>query len=219
MRFTLDHVPETINIIGDIAGNFDTLLALLTQMPEGFVVSVGDMVDRGPKSRQVLEFFQSCVVNNTGAAVLGNHEKMMIDALDGGGFSDWRRWHWNGAYTTLQSFHTEDDKATALATEMLPFLQSLPISIEIGDLFISHAPWVRDVGEEYGEFEFVWNRFDPLRKPGKFCVFGHNRYVTPKYFMDEFGEYAIGIDTSGAAKNLTGFSWPSRQIFQQKIID
>ena len=63
-----------MNLIGDIQGNYRTLLALLKQMPDDDPVSVGDMIDRGPRSMEVLEFFR-----NHGKALLGNHEHMMLD--------------------------------------------------------------------------------------------------------------------------------------------
>ena len=47
-----------MNLIGDIQGNYHTLRALLKQMPDEEPVSVGDMVDRGPRSKEVLEFFR-----------------------------------------------------------------------------------------------------------------------------------------------------------------
>ena len=46
-----------MNLIGDIHGNYQTLLALLKQMPDEEPVSVGDMIDRGPLSRKEHEFF------------------------------------------------------------------------------------------------------------------------------------------------------------------
>jgi serine/threonine protein phosphatase 1 len=63
-----------MNLIGDIQGKYRTLLALLKQMPDDDPVSVGDMIDRGPHSMEVLEFFR-----NHGKALLGNHEHMMLD--------------------------------------------------------------------------------------------------------------------------------------------
>ena len=47
-----------MNLIGDIQGNYHTLRALLKQMPDEEPVSVGDMIDRGPRSKEVLEFFR-----------------------------------------------------------------------------------------------------------------------------------------------------------------
>ena len=67
-----------MNLIGDIQGNYHTLRALLKQMPDEEPVSVGDMVDRGPRSKEVLEFFRL-----HGKALLGNHEHMMLDYFKG----------------------------------------------------------------------------------------------------------------------------------------
>ena len=47
----------TYNIIGDIAGRFDELMLLLAKMPESDkVILLGDMVDRGSQSKQVIEW-------------------------------------------------------------------------------------------------------------------------------------------------------------------
>ena len=107
------------NIIGDIAGRFDTLQALLDKMPKSAVpLSVGDMVDRGPKSKEVIEFFMK-----KGKAVLGNHEHMMIDAYrrTGGllavGYYGPGLWVGaNGGEKTLKAYYRdEDDKVTKLS--------------------------------------------------------------------------------------------------------
>lgn len=65
-----------MNVIGDIAGQFKTLEALIKKMPQGEIMSLGDMVDRGPRSKDVLNFFKSH------KALLGNHEHLMIDAFE-----------------------------------------------------------------------------------------------------------------------------------------
>ena len=46
-----------MNLIGDIAGNFKTLLALLKKMPDDEPIGLGDLNDRGPRSREVFDFF------------------------------------------------------------------------------------------------------------------------------------------------------------------
>lgn len=68
-------------IIGDIHGNYKTLLALLDKIPQeskdkGVVLS-GDLVDRGPSSSDVIEF----AINNSDyiSVVRGNHEQLMLD--------------------------------------------------------------------------------------------------------------------------------------------
>ena len=45
-----------MNLIGDIQGNYRTLLALLKQMPDDDPVSVGDMIDRGRAPWKCLSF-------------------------------------------------------------------------------------------------------------------------------------------------------------------
>jgi len=62
-------------VIGDIHGCFDELMDLLDKVgpPEDArIISVGDMVDRGPKSPEVTAFFMH------ESAVLGNHERKHV---------------------------------------------------------------------------------------------------------------------------------------------
>ena len=64
-------------IIGDVHGEFDKK-ALKDKLPQNAnLVFVGDLVDRGKKSKEVIEF----VKDNNYSCVLGNHEKMMMDFL------------------------------------------------------------------------------------------------------------------------------------------
>ena len=63
-------------IIGDVHGEFDSLRLLTDKLPkDSNLIFVGDLVDRGKKSKEVVEFVKS----NNYLCVLGNHEKMMID--------------------------------------------------------------------------------------------------------------------------------------------
>lgn len=92
------------NIIGDIAGNYKTLQALLAKMPPGTPVSVGDMVDRGPASKQVLEFFKT-----NGLAVLANHEHMMLHEFLGKKTYEPGLWLLNGGHATMTSFFPSEE--------------------------------------------------------------------------------------------------------------
>ena len=44
-------------------------MRLLKKCPDYLPISVGDMIDRGPDSKKVLDFFMA-----GGKAILGNHE-------------------------------------------------------------------------------------------------------------------------------------------------
>lgn len=68
-------------VIGDIHGEYDMFQRLLkaTEYSErdDFIFSLGDLVDRGPDSRKVLDWFAR---EHGRKSLLGNHEAMMADA-------------------------------------------------------------------------------------------------------------------------------------------
>lgn len=145
-----------MNIIGDIAGNLKTLQALLKQMPKGDFISLGDMIDRGPRSKQVLDF-----IMQNGQAVLGNHEHLLIDKFDSEKqifhgsnkttpYYPQYVWFNNGGLTTMDSFYpgfsTELEnnpnlKISAFIDDSyINWLKSLPLYLEGLNYFLSHAP-------------------------------------------------------------------------------
>ncbi|RYY00541.1 hypothetical protein EON78_00875, partial [bacterium] len=77
-------------IIGDIHGCFDELLELEEKIKfhaqkyssQPFIIGCGDLVDKGPSSKQVLEHFMTGQENGTHISVIGNHEIMMLQAFD-----------------------------------------------------------------------------------------------------------------------------------------
>jgi len=70
-------------VIGDIHGCFQELMKLLDMVNfsrSDELVSIGDLVDRGPQSKEVVDFF----INTPNAsAILGNHEDKQIRIFDG----------------------------------------------------------------------------------------------------------------------------------------
>ncbi|QID17005.1 symmetrical bis(5'-nucleosyl)-tetraphosphatase [Nitrogeniibacter mangrovi] len=82
--------------IGDIQGCFDSLQALLAKLGfdprEDVLWSVGDLVNRGPKSLQVLRFFRE--LGDGARVVLGNHDLYLLMVAAG-----WRK---RGKDDTLQ---------------------------------------------------------------------------------------------------------------------
>jgi protein phosphatase len=88
-----EHGP--FDIIGDIHGCFDELTALLETLgyersaegvrhPAGRkVIFLGDLVDRGPKTPEVLELVMSMVAGGAALAVPGNHDMKLMRELQG----------------------------------------------------------------------------------------------------------------------------------------
>lgn len=212
------------NIIGDIAGEYNTLMALLDKMPEGEVISVGDMVDRGLQSKEVIDFFMK-----NGRAVLGNHEHLMLDHCQSRGFYGSDIWIMNGGYTTLNSYGGH------VPPEVLTWIESLPLYIEIGDTLITHA-FLRpaaidddivlkencDLGNsvlDKGETTIIWNRREPVRRnKWKLQVCGHNSQFGLREWRDEEGMFAVCLDDSRHRK-LTGLHLETMTIYQQDYLD
>src|SRR4051812_41106074 len=68
-------------IIGDIHGCYKELLELLDLVgatDEDIIVSVGDLVDRGPDSAAVLNFFRERCARGRAVVLMGNHERKHV---------------------------------------------------------------------------------------------------------------------------------------------
>ncbi|CDN53682.1 Serine/threonine protein phosphatase [Neorhizobium galegae bv. officinalis bv. officinalis str. HAMBI 1141] len=95
--------------IGDIHGCLAQLKELLAQVedhaPSGHVVFIGDYIDRGPKSRGVLDLVMAGPRKEgwRWTALKGNHEDMMVRAHQNGGHDE-ILWIDNGGRETMVSF-------------------------------------------------------------------------------------------------------------------
>lgn len=99
-------------VVGDIHGHRDKLQALLPllaarQRPGDALVFVGDYVDRGPDTRGAIDL----VLEQADGAwegpvttLKGNHEVLMLDALDGSRLFDPEIWMVNGGLDTIRSY-------------------------------------------------------------------------------------------------------------------
>ena len=86
-------------VISDVHGCYKTLLALIAQLPtDEELCFVGDLIDRGPQSKDVIEFVKS----NNHKCVLGNHEDMMDSAYRSGHPDMDRNWAQNGGQQTME---------------------------------------------------------------------------------------------------------------------
>lgn len=210
------------NVIGDIAGRYKTLQALLDKMPDDEPVSVGDMIDRGPASKEVLDFFMT-----NGRAVIGNHEHMMVDAYRNFGYYERGIWQWNGGNTTLRSF--EVDSPFNIPKEYIEWVESLPFYLEIDNCLITHAfvpPGMNlkeacDLGKDYTDADrtIIWNRSYPERIDGySRQIIGHNSHMGYVTFGDEKGSFATCLDSS-RQEVLTGINTKTFKVYQHEYID
>lgn len=126
--------------ISDIHGCSVTLNALLQRLeltPTDQLFLLGDYIDRGPGSKQVLDTIFKLQESGLQLHCLkGNHEELLLWALDGHnhGLENFLR---NGGDETLISFdvnHPED-----IPSHYLDFITNLPCWIESDEYIFVHA--------------------------------------------------------------------------------
>ncbi len=93
--------------IGDIHGEIgllEKLLEAILKYDPQQITFVGDYIDRGPYSREVVDRIMSLEVPV--ACLMGNHELMMLSAIEDSalGYNPMELWYRNGGEATLQSF-------------------------------------------------------------------------------------------------------------------
>lgn len=225
-------------VIGDIHGCIDALQRLLDALPDDIkqIYSVGDLVDRGPDSKGVV---QLCMDNNI-KAVRGNHEDMFLDFLNGTKEYDESIFEMNGGDKTIRSYGGESFEVPDMygsytissncqvPDDHMEYLLSMPIFIETDDFILSHAgihpmratgefmvgKW--DDGTDKSNMDLMWNR-DELAVMDKIQVIGHTPDHEVQHIkrLDELA--AINIDTACGkieGAKLTAILMPSREIIQ-----
>jgi serine/threonine protein phosphatase 1 len=188
-----------IYAIGDIHGCYDQLLILLTKIKAhaGYkpyrAIFLGDYVDRGPKSREVVNEVRDHVTrrggNGTWQALKGNHEDLMAQHLAGS--DTMQTWLANGGVNTLSSYsgHTNE------MTEHGEWLAALPTLIETENHIFVHAGLdPRSSISEQPDQVRLWirNWEDQDHDFGKHVVYGHTPRKVPKLLG-----HSSGLDTGG----------------------
>lgn len=92
---------------------------------------LGDVIDRGEDSINILKYIMK--ENKTIKMILGNHEDMMLDAINNNNFE---RWFKNGGETTYSEFQklSLTDK-----NNIIDFLESLPLYRIHNNFILVHA--------------------------------------------------------------------------------
>lgn len=134
-------------ILGDLHGRYDELMRLMDLInyddTKHCIYSVGDIIDRGPDSWKVIDFFQG----NKRYAIKGNHELMALD----------REWHdvWlaNGGVGCINSLM----KHNISYDQFCDVIEQWPWMIEVGEpdeehsFRILHAEFPPEWSDQYLE--------------------------------------------------------------------
>lgn len=195
---------ERIYAVGDIHGCYDKLMVLMDKIDIDFdtdiLVFLGDYIDRGPSSFEVVEYLVALKKLFPKTVYLkGNHEEMLENYLSG---IDKMTYLVNGGQQTLDSYLSRprqpDDPL--IPQEHLDFFNSLLLYYETESYIFVHAGLKNKVSlEEQNAEDLLWirNKFIQTKHDfGKQIVFGHTPLPEPLLQPNK-----IGIDTGAVYGN------------------
>ncbi|MCD6435042.1 MAG: serine/threonine protein phosphatase [Clostridiales bacterium] len=203
-------------IIGDTHGCYSEFKELLDSLPIDFkkdqLIMLGDYIDRGPESYEIIQFIKSLREQYGPEHIIllrGNHEQMAIDSFENGS----NQW-FNGYNATLKSF----SKNNYSLSQAVEFFSTLPLFHEDDDFIYVHGGirpgtsmnlqlkedllWIRE--------DFIYSS-KPLLKT---VIFGH----TPTMHINNstnpvFLNHKIAIDTGC----VFGYALTALEIIDGKI--
>lgn len=221
-------------IIGDVHGHYEALTNLLEFVNlevNDQVYFLGDLIDRGPDSAKVIN-----LIRDRGyISLMGNHEQLMLEAIEEFELKSkegkcQRLWLQNGGTETLCSYVSNTSIADTFqalkASGDLEWLQSLPLCLDLGDIFLVHGGLRPEVPlEKQTKRDMLWIREEFHEHTERFfadkiVICGHRLTFThPDGIVGEIvqGSGWINIETGvyhSRSGWLTAFDWNNQQIFQ-----
>ena len=202
-------MSQTI-VIGDIHGCYDELVALLELVQfknDDRVVAVGDLIVKGNKNKEVLDWF---VGDSRFTSVIGNHDLALLR-------------HWRGENGSLKKSQAETAKELkSRSGAYCDYLASLPSIIDLGDFLVVHAGVRPGISLEKQSLEDLTELrtlgLDRTSRTGipwfqvydsdKVVLFGHWPTAEPTR-----APHAIGLDTGCVYGNrLSAFIVETKEI-------
>lgn len=165
-------------VIGDIHGCAATLRRLVDEtlhpLSGDCIYLLGDLIDRGPDSKGVLDFvFELRERGLAVSSVRGNHEEMFLQSSDDHYYLN--LWTANGGLATLESFQA--DGPGDIPHLYRDFLNSLPLYIMLDEFVIVHAGLNFDTPSPFSDTSaMLWTRspfVDRQRIGGRRLICGH----------------------------------------------
>lgn len=173
--------------IGDIHGcaqALATLLDVVEPRETDVVVPLGDLVDRGPDTRGVIERLMALADRCDLRPILGNHEEMMLSVLDGRAPDMWLQ---HGGIDTLDSYGFAGD-LDVVPQSHRDFLESFADFVEIDTHFFVHGNYdaeleLSDQPPRLLRWTSLKEEFPPPHRNGKKAVVGHTAHRDGEIFV------------------------------------
>lgn len=203
--------------IGDIHGchvEFADLLSRLAPGRDDRIVLLGDLINRGPDSRKVIDLAREC----RAVALLGNHELRLL------------RYRRSGDKKYIKD--TDLDTFQQLRPSDWAYLEGMALTFEEPELntvfvhggFLPSVPWQKQSADIVTRIQVVDREGRPAKRADKpdapawadlwsgppFVVYGH----TPREEIYKL-KWSAGIDTGCVlGGHLTAYELPEKRFFQ-----
>ena len=213
-------------VIGDVHGHYDTLVALLNSIsPRSTdqVYFLGDLIDRGPKSAQVVDL----VMRNQFHCLRGNHEEMLLDVVGTGEVSIelYQSWLYSGGHATVESYDSK------IPQEHIDWIKNLPLYADLGDYWLVHAgvdpniPLTQQCADQFCWIREDFHTADKAFFKDKLIITGHT--ITFTLPGVEPGQIAAGrgwldIETGAYHHNsgwMTAVDLDWQKVYQANTFD
>lgn len=203
---------------------------------EDQIYFVGDLIDRGPRSREVLEYIIGLIWQGYKIyAVRGNHEDLLLNAIKDESFL--LAWFNNGAEETLRSFEIPEnlfddiDVIKHIPDSYIKFMMALPYYYDLGEYLIVHAGINFNSEDIFGDLNaMLWSRrmnYQANKINNKTIVHGHTPVplMSIKPVVNNRENKILNIDAGCVYKDIPGYGilaaldLDNRELFIQANVD
>jgi serine/threonine protein phosphatase 1 len=209
--------------MGDIHGCFHTLRSLIDCIrpdSDDTIVFLGDYIDRGPDSKQVLDYI--ICLKNQGLKVItlkGNHEDLMMKSFLGK--NEMLSWMYNGGKYTLESFGVSS--LVEIDPFYINFIENMPYYYVLDTIYFVHAGFNEQQGFQFTDKKaMLWIRKDHYQSDffkEKKILHGHTpqRLETLKQHLTNQPN-VINIDTGCVYNMENGYGYlTAYEIYSNEI--
>lgn len=212
-------------VIGDVHGHYEGLMTLLSAIAptsDDQLYFLGDLIDRGPQSAQVVNF----VKDNNYPCLLGNHEQMLLNILSNGGVPTptMQAWLYGGGQATVASY-----QEATIPQDHLDWFKALPTYLDLGNVWLTHAgvdpslPLAEQTSEQFCWIREEFHSIEQPYFPDKLIIIGHTITftlpgVSPGYLAQ--GRGWLDIDTGAYHPRsgwLTGLDITNNLVYQANV--
>jgi serine/threonine protein phosphatase 1 len=217
-------------VIGDIHGCNRTFKALLFETckitKDDKIYLLGDYIDRGPGSKQVINLIINLLIEGYDIkCLMGNHELMLMQSINSNAML--QTWLKNGGKITLESFGV--DHPAKLKKKYKRFFTGLRYYIPMKNYILVHGGLNFNISDPLQDTEtMVWIRnqdVDTTKIGGRRLIVGHTPTKLAK-IKESIAHNKIMLDggcvyfnMNKEMGNLCAFEIGSKELFIQKCID